>query len=380
MISSREKLQGINAQNSTHAGLWLDRYLPKQPERNERITSEQGTPQSALLKEVTEIVMPSEYQKFYEERWQPALAACGAVCRKSTVQGRMIVGLGDESVLETAVTLHQTYGVPYIPGSALKGLAASYVRQQLDDPQWGEWKPKDEKQIWEPGTAYRVMFGDTNEAGFITFFDALYVPGSGHVNEKGDPQPLWPDVITVHHPDYYQGKDRPPADWDSPTPVPFLSATGSYLVALAGQSDWVRTVFEILRFALSEVGIGAKTSSGYGRMVLEEAKTVTVADGPLPQQGEPALMMPSDPDQPIVDDMIRRLELLPLKSVANELHKFFNEWRSLQVSVPLKQQVAQAILTKVREAGREKASEGKSWYKELVASLHDEGGATAHDS
>src|SRR5205823_1780838 len=166
-------------------------------------------------------------------------------------------GLGDESVLETAISLHRTYGVPYIPGSALKGLAASYARQRLGD----DWH-KDSK-------AYEIVFGNTDDAGYITFFDGLYIPGTGFSGKA-----LWPDVITVHHQKYYQNPNTPPADWDDPIPVPFLTATGSYLIALAGpelekQEEWIDTTFAILKDALAELGIGAKTSSGYGRLELE---------------------------------------------------------------------------------------------------------------
>jgi CRISPR-associated protein Cmr6 len=181
-----------------------------------------------------------------------------AITRKATVKGRMIVGLGDESVLETSIALHHTYGVPYIPGSALKGLASSYAHQKLGEN-------------WQKGSdAHNILFGNTDKAGYITFFDALYVPDSGHHG-----QALYPDIITVHHQEYYNtGKDNAPADWDSPTPVPFLSATGSYLLALAApdlptDNEWVPRTFDILEHALKEMGIGAKTSSGYGRMEFE---------------------------------------------------------------------------------------------------------------
>ena len=173
----------------------------------------------------------------------------------------MIIGLGDESVLETAITLHRTYGVPYIPGSALKGLAATYARQRL-----GEAWQKDS----EASEAYKIVFGNTDDTGYITFFDALYIPGTGFKQKA-----LYPDVIAVHHQKYYQDSNNPPADWDDPNPVPFLTATGSYLIALAGselqeQEAWIEKTFAILRHALAEMGIGAKTSSGYGRLELEE--------------------------------------------------------------------------------------------------------------
>jgi CRISPR-associated protein Cmr6 len=189
----------------------------------------------------------------------------------------MAVGLGDESVLETSVALHHTYGVPYIPGSALKGLAASFVRQWLEnETAWGTWEQDEngKKQAWKPGTAYKIVFGNTDTAGYITFFDALYVPGTGYNGHA-----LYPDIITVHHKEYYGSGNTPPADWDNPKPVPFLSATGNYLIALAGRADWVGVVFKLLARALAEMGIGAKTSSGYGRMKLEGAEQS--AAGPI---------------------------------------------------------------------------------------------------
>jgi CRISPR-associated protein Cmr6 len=247
MQSRRDQLQKVPSQPSTHVGLWLDKYLEEQLEGGGE------KPKSGHFDEVAKKPVPRAYLVFFE-RWQQALERAGAVTRKAQAQGRMAIGLGGESVLETSITLHCTYGVPYIPGSALKGLAARYARNRL------------EEQTWKKGSdAYKTIFGDTAEASYVTFFDALYVPGSA----KQD-HPLAFDVITVHHPEYYRGESCPPADWDNPTPVSFLSTTGSYLVALHGPDSWVEAAFEILQLALVEEGIGAKTSSGYGRMVFED--------------------------------------------------------------------------------------------------------------
>ena len=80
---------------------------------------------------------------------------------------------------------------------------------------------------------------------------------------------VYPDIMAIHHPKYYQQGDAPPADWDDPSLVPFLSATGSYALALAGPCLWVNAAFHILANALLDAGIGAKTSSGYGRMQVQ---------------------------------------------------------------------------------------------------------------
>jgi CRISPR type III-B/RAMP module RAMP protein Cmr6 len=217
----------------------------------------------------------------YFKRWKKMLCEFGAKPYEAQVKGRMAVGLGCESIMETSISLHRTYGVPYIPGSALKGLAANYARLYLDT----DWNAN--------GEYYKIVFGNTDDSGYITFFDALYVPGSGHLNSDKKEQALYPDVITVHHQEYYQGGTKIPKDSDNPNPVPFLSATGTYLIALAApdleQADaWIAVTFQVLANALETLGIGAKTSSGYGRMKLElplvkQENTLTIqADIPQP--------------------------------------------------------------------------------------------------
>jgi CRISPR-associated protein Cmr6 len=248
MSTRRVDLSSIKLSEApdAHAELWLDRYMDDQDSKK----------RGDFIAKASTISTPGIYVTFYN-RWIQTLDALGAKKRPAHVKTRMIVGLGDESVLETSITLHKTYGIPYIPGSALKGLAASYARQRLGE----DWQ-KDSKT----NDAYKVVFGNTDEAGYITFFDALYIP-KPNIKE----QALYPDVMTVHHRNYYQNPAIPPADWDDPNPVPFLTATGDYMIALAApeldeQDAWIEKTFAILGYALAEMGIGAKTSSGYGRL------------------------------------------------------------------------------------------------------------------
>ncbi|MBI5962257.1 MAG: type III-B CRISPR module RAMP protein Cmr6 [Chloroflexi bacterium] len=244
--SRRDILQKITFGNTAHAGLWLDKFHD---------AAQNNDAKRSLVEQVSKI-NSSPYPAFFK-RWQHSLEQAGAKIRSAEVQGRLAINLGTEAVLETSIALHHTYGVPYIPGSALKGLAAHYAVNHLVKADWGM-----------ESDAHKILFGDAMNAGYVIFFDALYVPDSG-INR----QALLPDVITVHHPQYYQAGQMPPSDWDSPTPIPFLSATGKYLIALKGPGSWVKKAFDILKFALEEDGIGAKTSSGYGKMKLEEDHT-----------------------------------------------------------------------------------------------------------
>jgi CRISPR-associated protein Cmr6 len=347
--SRRNHLRLAQRQPTTHAGLWLDKFQTNQLLSGESVPANKQPPAAQLVGEVAAIGLHESYERFFC-RWQDALAQIGAVCKQAKTLGRLSIGLGAEGVLETAITLHHTYGVPYIPGSALKGLAASYARRRLT------------KETWGKGTsAYKTLFGDTDSAGYITFFDALYVPGTGY--EK---RPLWPDVITVHHPDYYQG-DQAPADWDNPTPIPFLSATGDYLLALTGDPQWVGVAYKILAYALSEEGIGAKTSSGYGRMTLDGFK---IEGGTVPVSSTAATPSPLDPDQGVVESFLLRLKGMSNASLAGEIQAIYQQWRGLAVADTNRKLLAQAILKKIDEAGRTKKSADQAWYQELKATAN----------
>jgi CRISPR-associated protein Cmr6 len=311
---------------TTNAGLWLDRFIRNQDREDKGSRRD-------LVREAAEIPVGETYARWFE-RWQQVLRDYGAECRVAEVLGRMAVGLGEESVLETSIALHHTYGVPYIPGSALKGSAAGFARQHLGEK-------------WQPHTrAYKIVFGDTDTAGYVTFFDALPLP---------DGRLLYPDVIAVHHQEYYRDTGEPPADWDSPNPVPFLAATGKYLIALSGPAEWVQTTFEILSHALWHQGIGAKTSSGYGRLKLE-AKA------------------PVDPRKAQVDQLVEQIRALKPAEVAGRIYAFYEQWHTLEGDPVHKRRVAEAIVAKVKEAGREKQSRKKDWYQDLLKNLRQEGG------
>src|SRR5437763_5968537 len=180
LIEIRARLrEPTRIEKETNAGLWLDKYIAKQDREDTESRRD-------LVEEVCALPVPAAYGSYFEH-WQETLTEYGAQTHRARTKGRIIVGLGSESVLETSISLLHTYGVPYIPGSALKGLAANFARLRLDE----NWK--------KGGKYYKVVFGDTDDAGYITFFDALYIPDTGHEGKA-----LYPDVITVPHQKYYQ--------------------------------------------------------------------------------------------------------------------------------------------------------------------------------
>lgn len=226
-------------------GLWFDKYLGYITDAE---NAEKDSAKTEHVRQTAMLHEPVDYRSFYDARLQ--ILRNIAVCREAEVVTRLAIGMGSESAIETNIALHRVYGTPVISGSSIKGLVSHFLIQYGGE----NWARGSENHC--------VVCGDELNAGYLTFHDALYVPGSGKEGKA-----LHMDVMTPHHSKYYDGSGKPPADWDTPTLVPFLSATGRYLIAISGPSDWVKIVFKILEYAIRFEGVGAKTSSGYGRMV-----------------------------------------------------------------------------------------------------------------
>lgn len=178
-------------------------------------------------------------------------AHAGKVFELATAS-RLVTGMGLSHPVENGFTWHYTLGVPYIPGTTLKGLTRSWVEQWLSDEEsllhaFGS----DSSDM--PASQHRP-----NQTGDLIFLDSL--PSASPSLEV--------EYMTPHYSDYYQGNE-PPADWQSPKPIPFLTvAAGAafQFVILSRNRDrsMVQKGVKWLAEALTTIGVGAKSSSGYG--------------------------------------------------------------------------------------------------------------------
>lgn len=239
-----------------HAGLVLDRCLPDWPEN----ATEKGEAFAEFIAAACKLPAPPLYQKAYQ-RWRDLMAerqAAGcAALRCGRVDGRLFLGLGGASPLETAVTLHHSYGVPLLPGSALKGLARAYAASRIE--------PTHSEILFgrEPGSAAE----DSGEAGYAIFHDAWWIPDNAG-------NPLAPEIVTVHHPQYYASQGQTPAgDFDSPIPNAQVAVRGSFFFAVEALDGWADYAMAILWDALQYEGAGAKTAAGYGYFAEDEKQT-----------------------------------------------------------------------------------------------------------
>ncbi len=277
---------GKERNRGTHAGLILQKCLTVQSNPEER---------GALLGAARQAASSESLRTLYAQafaRWVESFRQHNPHrSQRLAVAGRLVVGLGTENVLETGLRLHHTYGVPIIPGSALKGVASHYCHEVC-----GQRHNENASQaniLFRRGEKYHsLLFGTTEDGGVITFHDAWLLPQSLDGS-------LRLDVMTPHHPNWQTG-EAPPTDFDSPNPVSFLSVTGTFEVRLSWSGPaatpedraeaWTELAMQLLREALAEWGVGGKTSSGYGRLVSGESQ---VSDHrPSPLAPEKPLVLP----------------------------------------------------------------------------------------
>lgn len=261
---------------------------------------------SEWLARLSRVRVSPDYKPWYEHRWKPALGRSlqGTVETRS----RLLVGAGDASATDVGLRVHHTWGVPCIPGSALKGLLSHWLdvvygplQDHLACHPWDPTHPAPDRAKFRranplgrpphgAGEVQRILFGSpevdvdhrplrewggldihagaTACRGRLVIHDALFVPGSA-----GD-VPFLADVLTVHHGEYYQGKGAA-NDHESPTPVGFLSVRPGVQLLLAvdlapsedaAYEPWVDFAFALLIEALADWGIGSKTAAGYGQL------------------------------------------------------------------------------------------------------------------
>jgi len=195
---------------------------------------------------------------------------------------RMIVGIGNESVYETSMTLHHVYGFPYIGGQAIKGVTRSWMIAEI-------FQNKEEDAL--KNKIFCLLFGapkyinkDQKTAtgehqGSVIFFDSFPI-------EKPT---IEVDIMNPHYGDYYQKKTWP-VDSLNPNPIPFLTVGHEtkfkFYVGIKdkdnkklsefGNQEFIKqqglredsTLLDVaflwLKKALTEHGLGAKTAAGYG--------------------------------------------------------------------------------------------------------------------
>jgi CRISPR-associated protein Cmr6 len=305
------KLLEQGAAKCQNFGLRLVRYAPRQvikssTDRHDDRGKVIGKERSFWLQELCKNFKPDTalVQSTYQ-RWQAMTE--GAARFEAALQGRMVVGLGGKGAMEFGITLHRVTGLPYIPGSALKGLTRSYSLIQLAEQAGyadaldkldelltksapsGENKDKSdaEKEVIDEIAralpkldrkrieVYREMFGLQGAAGACVFYDAVLAePPQGYdavLAKRPQGQLFTVDVMTPHFVEYYRESGaQAPDEGGNLNPVNYVTVSAGVRFAFAigkrrtTDKLHLADASALLRNALYWLGIGSKTASGYG--------------------------------------------------------------------------------------------------------------------
>lgn len=195
-------------------------------------------------------------------------------------------GLGNAHPLENGFAFLNPYGLPYLPGSGIKGVLRQAARE-LAEAMFGGTDGWDTDII-------DVLFGleakddEPHRRGVLCFWDAL-----PQLPEKL--RSLKVEIMTAHQSHYLQGKESP-HDSGTPNPICFLSlppgthfvfqvscdrpflqriaasadsAVAAAAARLLDQDHWRDLLQAAFTHAFDWLGFGAKTAVGYGAMRLD---------------------------------------------------------------------------------------------------------------
>lgn len=292
------RLWGINRR--TQELLWKThdlKYEVRGQDRQERELKEEN--KTAALRDATSLT-DNDRRTFSAllARQKTAFGAAGPAEARLSLEALstapFATGLGNEHPLENGFAFLNPYGLPYLPGSGVKGVLRQAARE-LASGDWGEqcgWST-DRYLTLTAGkehvalSAIDALFGlesangETQHVrGALTFWDVI-------PQIKGDS--LMVDIMTPHQSHYYQQKqDRKagdsltPHDSGQPNPISFLTVPpGSGFVfqvqcdlahltrlapELVADGKWKALLTAAFEHAFRWLGFGAKTAVGYGAM------------------------------------------------------------------------------------------------------------------
>ncbi|MCX9157918.1 type III-B CRISPR module RAMP protein Cmr6 [Niveibacterium sp. 24ML] len=295
------KLWGINRR--TGAVLWQThdlKYEVRGQDRQEREIKEEN--KTAALRSATTLTRDDKAtMAALLARQRAAFSAAGNEHARLSLTAKAIApfttGLGNEHPLENGFAFLNPYGLPYLPGSGVKGV----LRQAAHELASGEWG---DSADWTEERIHQIKVG--RQLVDLSPIDALFgrEPTDGESEHVRGALCFWDvipqiegnslavDIMTPHQSHYYQqkkdrkaGNSNTPHDSGAPNPISFLTvppgAGFTFLVScdlahlerlapdLAANGRWQHLITAALQHAFEWLGFGAKTAVGYGAMQVD---------------------------------------------------------------------------------------------------------------
>ena len=248
---------------------------------------------TAALKQVIGLEQGCQQQIKALRQRQAALAECCTpeiLILPAISTAPFMTGTGMEHPLENGFAFLNPYGLPYLPGSGVKGVLRR-ATEELVSSDYGD------PEGWNQD-AIDALFGRETESGdsettrnrgALMFWDVIPEPAGNTLRVE---------IMTPHYGDYYQG-NATPHDSGQPNPIPFLAIPpGSSftfhvqcnpaLLPKTLRDSWQILLETAFRHAFEWLGFGSKTAVGYGAMRRSDLPKIPPPKPPTPDNDQKA--------------------------------------------------------------------------------------------
>lgn len=198
---------------------------------------------------------------------------------------RMMVNLAGGVVENAGIALDRCFGMPFIPGSALKGITRSQALWEIHEASPAEKPSLLRTAMLVFGYGEHNLRGDLAWAGGPEAAKAAATSiGSDDFKGCASFLPAYPtsaptlvvDMVNPHYPEYYGGRRPRAEDNESPIPnyFPAVEQGASFGFALVlnrlpegcgvSREALLKQARDWMERAITRKGVGAKTAAGYG--------------------------------------------------------------------------------------------------------------------
>jgi CRISPR type III-B/RAMP module RAMP protein Cmr6 len=241
---------------------------------------------------------------------------------EATLGARLLINLAGGVIENAGIALDRCFGLPFIPGSAVKGIARSQalweIREAADDEKkkllkyamllfgFGANDIKGKGDFaWASGESEAKAVAD--ELGASDFKGcACFMPAY-----PTTPPVLVVDMVNPHYPKYYRGDRQKAEDNESPIPnyFPAVEAGSSFGFAVllnrvppisnVTPDELLHQAKQWLERAITRKGVGAKTGAGYGWFELGRKTAPSTQSATAGASSAPAtIAAPTPPSSP----------------------------------------------------------------------------------
>lgn len=292
------------------------------------------------------------------------------------LEGRLAINLADSLIQNAGLCLDRLFGLPYIPGSAVKGVCRHSALADL--------RVAAASEIPALLGLFCSVFG-TSEVDFKTGDLKAYrqYRDGGDADRKGavDFLPATPvnearvvvDLTNVHFPEYYQSGREEAQSNENPRPNPFPAvekgaqfAFGLVLNGMDNRPEVLAAARRWLASALTERGLGAKTAAGYGWFSLKPEVVASLeAEATKERQAADAKAREAAQASELAKaEAARKATLSPEALLSESLLKLpDDQFAAFAKDLAQKQEPEQRAFIRLLSTNKDKRERWKTWKK-----------------